>query len=65
MIFTTHNDNIMDIMGKYRITLLNKDKCESYAYRLDEIPGDILNLRNDRSILRVYNEGKIGGVPRL
>lgn len=63
MIFSTHNDNIMDYMGKYRIVLVNKENCESYAYRLDEIPSDI--LRNNRSILRVYNEGKIGGVPRI
>ena len=62
-LFTTHNSEIMDIMGKYRTVFINKDDNESYGYRLDEIPGDI--LRNDRSILPVYNAGKIGGVPRI
>ena len=63
MIFSTHNDNIIDYMKKYKIVLVNKEKSESYAYRLDEIPGDI--LRNDRPIGPIYNAGKIGGVPRV
>jgi len=62
-IFTTHNADIMDVMGKYRIVSINKEDNESYGYRLDEIPGDI--IRNDRSILPAYNAGKIGGVPRI
>ena len=63
LIFTTHNSSILDYMGKYRTIIVSKEKCESYAYRLDEIPGDI--LRNDRSIEAAYNSGKIGGIPRL
>jgi AAA15 family ATPase/GTPase len=63
MIFTTHHERIIDSMGKYRTVLVNKEKCESFAYRLDEIPGDI--LRNDRAISPIYNSGKIGGVPRV
>ncbi len=63
MIFTTHNDNIIDYMKKYRLVIVNKDKSESYAYRLDEIPGDL--LRNDRPIAPIYNSGKIGGVPKV
>lgn len=63
LIFTTNNSEIMDYMGRYRTILVNKEDNESYAYRLDEIPGDI--LRNDRPIAPVYNAGKIGGVPRV
>ena len=63
LIFSTHNSNILDYMKKYRTVLLNKEKSESYAYRLDEIPGDI--LRNDRPIGPIYNAGKIGGVPKV
>ena len=63
MIFSTHNTDIIDYMGKYRTVLINKDSSESYGYRLDEIPGDI--IRNDRPIAPVYNSGKIGGVPRI
>lgn len=61
MIFTTHNSDIMDYLGRYRTILVNQDESESYAYRLDEIPGDI--LRNDRPITPAYKSGKLGGVP--
>jgi len=63
MLFSTHNTNILEYLGKYRTVLINKDSSESYGYRLDEIPGDI--IRNDRPIAPVYNSGKIGGVPRI
>ena len=63
MLFSTHNTNILEYMGKYRTVFVNKESSESYGYRLDEIPGDI--IRNDRPIAPVYNSGKIGGVPRI
>ena len=63
MVFSTHNTDILDYMGKYRTVFINKESSESYGYRLDEIPGDI--IRNDRLIGPVYNSGKIGGVPRI
>lgn len=63
LLFTTHNLEIIDVSGRYRTYLVNKDENVSYAFRLDEIPGDI--LRNDRSIIPPYREGRIGGTPRL
>ncbi len=63
LIFTTHHIDIMDKLGKYRVVLVNKEENESFLYRLDEIPGDM--LRNDRSIVQKYKEGRIGGKPRL
>ena len=63
MIFSTHNTDILEYMGKYRTVIINKESSESYGYRLDEIPGDI--IRNDRLIAPVYRSGKIGGVPKL
>lgn len=63
MIFSTHNTDILEYMGKYRTVLINKESSESYGYRLDEIPGDI--IRNDRPIAPIYKSGKIGGIPRL
>ena len=63
MVFSTHNTDILDYMGKYRTVFINKESSESYGYRLDEIPGDI--IRNDRLVSPVYKSGKIGGVPRL
>ncbi|MEN9868655.1 MAG: hypothetical protein RL748_4245 [Pseudomonadota bacterium] len=63
LIFSTHDSEILNLLGRYRVVLVAKEDNESYAYRLDEIPGDI--LRNDRPIRPAYNEGKIGGVPRV
>ena len=63
LIFTTHNTEIMDKLGKYKVVFVNKQDNESFLYRLDEIPGDI--IRNDRPISPVYNAGKIGGKPKI
>ncbi len=62
-IFTAHSTEIIDFLGKYRVVLVGKDSGESFCYRLDEIPGDL--IRNDRSIAALYREGKIGGVPKI
>lgn len=62
-IFTSHITEVLDKLGKYRTYLVNKDCNESYCYRLDEIGGDL--LRHGRAIAPIYNEGKIGGVPKL
>lgn len=63
IIFSTHDAEILNLLGRYRTYLMNKEGNESFAYRLDEIPGDV--LRNDRPILPAYNDGKIGGIPKL
>lgn len=60
-IFTAHSTDILDYLGKYRVLLVNKERGESYCYRLDEIQGDL--IRNDRPITPLYKEGKIGGIP--
>lgn len=62
LIFTTHNNEIMDRLKKSRIILVNKEDNESYLYKLDET-GEI--LRNDRSISKVYNTGRLGGKPKI
>lgn len=63
LIFSTHDSEILNLLGRYRTYIVNKEDNESYAFRLDEVPGDI--LRNDRPISPVYKSGKIGGVPRI
>jgi uncharacterized protein len=63
LLFTTHDSEILNLLGRYRTYLANKVDNESFTYRLDEIPGDI--LRNDRPILPAYNEGRIGGIPKI
>ncbi|UBM24309.1 ATP-binding protein [Pseudomonas sp. p1(2021b)] len=62
-LFTAHNSDVIDSLGKYRTILVSKEDGESYSYRLDEIPGDL--IRNDRSISALYREGKLGGIPKL
>lgn len=62
-IFTSHNLEIMDYLGKYRTYLVSKEDNQSFCYRLDEIPGDI--IRNDRSISSLYRDGKLGGIPKI
>lgn len=63
IIFSSHNTNIMDLMTKYRVVVVNKEENESFLYRLDELQGSL--LRNDRSIEAIYKSGKIGGTPSL
>lgn len=62
-IFTSHITEVLEKLSKYRTYLVNKESNECYCYRLDEIGGDI--LRHGRAIAPIYNEGKIGGVPKL
>ena len=63
LLFTTHNSKIMDVLGKYRTILVNKEENESFLYRLDELPSDL--IRNDRPIEPIYRSGKVGGVPKV
>ncbi|WP_238847870.1 AAA family ATPase [Vibrio fluvialis] len=63
LIFTTHDTEVLDLLGKYRTYFVDKVDNECYSYRLDEIPSDI--LRKGRSMVPAYNAGKIGGIPRV
>lgn len=63
LLLTTHNVEIMDKLGKYRTIFVNKEDNESFLYRLDELPGDM--VRNDRPITPLYKSGRIGGRPKL
>jgi len=63
LLLTSHHSEVIDKLGKYRLVFVNKKENESYLYRLDEIPGDI--LRPDRSIMPAYNSRKIGGRPEV
>jgi uncharacterized protein len=63
LVFSTHNTDIIDFMGKYRTVIVEKEKGKCFAYRLDEI-GDTI-LRNDRPISPIYKTGRLGGVPKI
>ncbi|ALO35393.1 hypothetical protein CMT41_12190 [Colwellia sp. MT41] len=60
-IFTAHNTEIIDTLGKYRTILVNKEDNASYCYRLDEITGTM--IRNGRPITPLYLAKKLGGIP--
>ena len=64
LIFTTHHSSVLDDMKKYRTYLFNKEDGESYCYRIDELPNNIM-LRNDRSLESTYKTGILGGVPNV
>ena len=61
LIFTSHNTEILEALGRYRTVLVNKKDNESFCYRLDELKGSA--LRNGRPISPLYLKGKLGGVP--
>lgn len=63
LIFSTHNCDIIDTMGKYKTYLFNRENGECYCYRLDELKDGI--IRNDRPITPLYKSGKIGGIPKI
>jgi len=63
LLCSTHDSDVLDQLGKYRVYLVNKHENESFLYRLDEVPGEL--IRNDRSIIPLYKDAKIGGVPRI
>lgn len=63
LLLTSHDSNIMNTLGRYRTYVTTKRDNESFAFRLDDVPGDL--LRNDRPISPIYDDGKVGGVPRV
>ena len=63
LIFTSHNTDIMDILGRYRICIFEKEQNESFCYRLDEPKSP--NLRNDRPVSVPYKKHLVGGFPKI
>ena len=63
ILFTTHNADIMDILGRYRTYLFEKEDGESFCYRLDEPKSP--SLRNDRPLSVPYKKHLIGGFPKI
>ena len=63
MIFSTLNPDVLDVLGKYRSYLFEKENGESFGYRLDESDTNI--LRNDRSVSAPYKRHLLGGYPKI
>lgn len=62
-LFTAHNTEIMDYLGKYRTVLVQKQDGESFCYRLDEIEGNM--LVEGKPLSPLYLQGRLGGVPNI
>ncbi len=63
ILFTTHREDLFDILGKYRSIITDKKENESCAYRLDNLSEGV--IRNDRPITPLYLKGLLGGVPLI
>ena len=64
IVFTSHNESILNIMKKYRLYVFKKEKNTAFAYRVDELKNNTL-YRNDRSLEDSYILGQIGGRPNV
>ena len=63
MIFTAHDTTIIDSLKADGSFLLNKSDNESFGYRIDDCSSAI--VRKDRNLRTPYEQGRIGGVPKL
>lgn len=61
LIFTCHTPEILDLLQKSQIVFVEKNQCDSTAYRGDEIRG----LRSDDNLRAKYMAGALGAVPQL
>ncbi len=61
LIFTCHTPEILNLLKKHQIYLVEKHDLESEAWRLDEMVG----LRADDNLYAKYQAGALGAVPNI
>jgi uncharacterized protein len=61
VIFTTHQVDVLNVLQKSQVMLVEKDGHESQAWRLDELKG----VRSDDNRVSKYLAGAYGALPRL
>jgi len=61
IIFSSHRPEILNLLKKHQLYLVEKVDLESEAWRLDEVQG----LRADDNIAAKYQAGALGGVPNI
>lgn len=61
IIFTCHSPEVLDFLQKSQVIFVEKNDCESVAFRGDEISG----LRSDDNLRAKYMSGALGAVPWL
>lgn len=61
ILFTTHQAEVLRLLQKSQVMIVEKDGAESQAWRLDELEG----VRTDENRVARYMAGAYGGIPRL
>lgn len=61
IIFTSHSIEVMNLLGKSQVILVEKNDCESDAWRLDTMEG----VRSQDNLYAKYMSGAYGAVPQL
>jgi uncharacterized protein len=61
MIFTTHQPEVINLLGKAHIYLVERDGVNSEAWRLDDMAG----VRKDVNLTGQYLAGAFGAIPRV
>lgn len=61
VIFTCHSAEVLNLLGKSQVMLVEKKNCESNAWRLDSMIG----VRNQDNLYAKYMSGAYGAVPNL
>jgi len=59
LIFTCHTPEVLNILKKHQVYLVEKENLESDSWRLDEVSG----LRSDDNLYAKYYAGALGGTP--
>jgi uncharacterized protein len=61
IIFTSHSVEVMNLLGKSQVFLVEKNDCESESWRLDSMEG----VRSQDNFYAKYMSGAYGAVPDL
>lgn len=61
IIFTCHSAEVLNLLGKSQVYLVQKESCESDAWRLDSMTG----VRSQDNLYAKYMSGAYGAVPNL
>jgi AAA15 family ATPase/GTPase len=61
LIFSCHTPEVLNILRKHQIYLVQKESLESEAWRLDEVVG----LRSDDNLYAKYQAGALGAIPNI
>lgn len=61
LIFTCHTPEVLNILKKHQVFMVEKESLESEAWRLDDVEG----LRADDNLYAKYQAGALGAVPNI